>query len=130
MIARIVDLYLEDFCRRRMADYLAREGIQISRDRVHKLICWMSLLAIYQNPTTVSGDLTERSPWLVDIWRVTTVDQVWALDITSRCARCCTAQILRRKIVAEIIYLACSSRIPAARAMSFAVSGEILSLNL
>ena len=40
IMARIDDLYLEDPCSgsRRMVDYLAREGIPISRDRVRKLM--------------------------------------------------------------------------------------------
>jgi putative transposase len=66
-----------------MVDYLAREGIPISRDRVRNLMRRMGLRAIYQKPrTTVQGDPSERFPCLVDLRLVTTVDQVWATDIT------------------------------------------------
>jgi len=84
-MARIDALYLEDPCSgsRRMVDYLAREGIPISRDRVRNLMRRMGLRAIYQKPrTTVPGDPAERFPCLVDLRQVTTVDQVWATDIT------------------------------------------------
>ena len=84
-MARIDALYLEDPCSgsRRMVDYLAREGIPISRDRVRNLMRRMGLRAIYQKPrTTVPGDTAERFPCLVDLNQVTTIDQVWATDIT------------------------------------------------
>ncbi|MFM7267618.1 MAG: IS3 family transposase [Cyanobium sp.] len=84
-MARIDALYLEDPCSgsRRMVDYLAREGIPISRDRVRNLMRRMGLRAIYRKPrTTVPGDPAERFPCLVDLNTVTDVDQVWATDIT------------------------------------------------
>jgi hypothetical protein len=84
-MARTDVLYLEDPCSgsRRMVDYLAREGIPISRDRVRNLMRWMGLWAIYQKPrTTVPGDLSERYPCLVDLNQVRGIDQVWATDIT------------------------------------------------
>ena len=83
-MARIDALYLEDPCSgsRRMVDYLAREGIPISRDRVRNLMRRMGLRAIYRKPrTTVPGDPAERFPCLVDLNTVTDVDQVWATDI-------------------------------------------------
>jgi len=48
IMARIDVLYLEDPCSgsRRMVDYLARDGIPISRDRVRNLMLRMSILAI------------------------------------------------------------------------------------
>jgi putative transposase len=51
-MARIDALYLEDPCSgsRRMVDYLARDGIPISRDRVRNLMRRMGLRAIYQKP--------------------------------------------------------------------------------
>ncbi len=84
-MARIDALYLEDPCSgsRRLLDYLAREGIPISRDRVQNLMRRMGLRAIYQKPrTTVHGKPSERFPCLVDLKQVTRVDQVWATDIT------------------------------------------------
>ena len=85
IMARIDALYLEDPCSgsRRMVDYLAREGIPISRDRVRNLMRRMGLRAIYRKPrTTIPGDPAERFPCLVDLNAVTAVDQVWATDIT------------------------------------------------
>jgi putative transposase len=84
-MARIDALYLEDPCSgsRRIVDYLAREGIPISRDRVRNLMRRMGLRAIYQKPrTTVPGEPAERFPCLVDLTQVRAVDQVWATDIT------------------------------------------------
>ena len=84
-MSRIDALYLEDPCSgsRRMVDYLAREGIPISRDRVRNLMRRMGLRAIYQKPrTTVPGEPSERFPCLVDVRAVTAPDQVWATDIT------------------------------------------------
>ena len=85
IMARIDVLYLEDPCSgsRRMVDYLARDGIPISRDRVRNLMQRMGLRAIYQKPrTTVSGHPSVRFTCLVDLSIVTAVDQVWATDIT------------------------------------------------
>jgi putative transposase len=85
IMARIDVLYLEDPCSgsRRMVDYLAREGIPISRDRARNLMRRMGLRAIYQKPrTTVPGDPSERFPCLVDLKQITAVDKVWATDIT------------------------------------------------
>ena len=83
--AQIDALYLEDPCSgsRRMVDYLAREGIPISRDRVRNLMRRMGLRAIYKKPhTTVPGSPSERFPCLVDLKKITRMDQVWATDIT------------------------------------------------
>ena len=69
-MARIDDLYLEDPCsgNRRLIEYLVREGIPISRDRVRKLTRRMGLRAIYQQPRrTVPGEPSERFPCLVDL---------------------------------------------------------------
>ena len=85
IMARIDVLYLEDPCSgsRRMVDYLARDGIPISRDRVRNLMQRMGLRAIYQKPrTTVHGHPSVRFTCLVDLSMVTAVDQVWATDIT------------------------------------------------
>ena len=85
IMARIDSLYLEDPCSgsRRMVDYLARDGIPISRDRVRNLMRRMGLRAIYQKPrTTVPGDPAKRFPCLVDLREITAVDQAWATDIT------------------------------------------------
>ena len=78
-MATIDALYLEDPCSgsRRMVEYLAREGIPISRDRVRNLMRRMGLRAIYQKPrTTVPGEPSERFPCLVDLKQVTAADQI------------------------------------------------------
>jgi putative transposase len=85
IMARIDAPYRDDPCSgsRRMVEYLDREGILISRDRVRNLMHRMGLRAIYQKPrTTVPGDPAERFPCLVDLWEITAVDQAWATDIT------------------------------------------------
>ncbi|MFZ9974991.1 MAG: IS3 family transposase [Vulcanococcus sp.] len=85
IMARIDALYLDDPCSgsRRMVEYLAREGIPISRDRVRHLMRRMGLRAIYQKPrTTVRGNPSLLFPCLVDLRDVTAVDQAWATDIT------------------------------------------------
>ncbi|MGB7564821.1 MAG: DDE-type integrase/transposase/recombinase [Prochlorococcaceae cyanobacterium] len=85
IMARIDALYLEDPCSgsRLLVDYLAREGIPISRDRVRRLMRRMGSRAIYQKPrATVPGDRSERFPCLIDLKQVTALDQVWATDIT------------------------------------------------
>ena len=84
-MATIDALYLEDPCSgsRRMVEYLAREGIPISRDRVRNLMRRMGLRAIYQKPrTTAPGEPSERFPCLVDLKQVRAADQIWATDIT------------------------------------------------
>jgi putative transposase len=85
IMVRIDALYLDDPCSgsRRMVENLARGGIPISRDRVRHLMRRMGLRAIYQKPrTTVPGNPSLRFTCLVDLRKVTAVDQVWATDIT------------------------------------------------
>jgi putative transposase len=85
IMARIDALYLEDPTAgsRRMVQYLAKDGIPISRDRARNLMQRMGLRAIYQKPrTTVPGEPSERFPCLVHLQQVTAPDQVWATDIT------------------------------------------------
>ena len=90
-MARIDALYLEDPTTgsRRTVQYLAREGIPISRDSVRNLMRHMGLRAIYQRPrTTVPGSPSERFPCLVDLQRLTAPDQVWVMvSPTFRCGR-------------------------------------------
>mgnify|MGYP002654435603 CR=1 FL=1 len=84
-MARIDAIYLEDPSSgsRRIVHYLAREGIPISRDRVRNLMRRMGLRAIYQKPrTTIPGRPSERFPCLVELDNITSIDQVWATDIT------------------------------------------------
>ena len=85
IMARIDVLYLEDPCSgsHRMVDFLARDGIPISRERVRNLMRRMGLRAIYQKPrTTVPGHPSVRFTCLVDLSMVTAADRVWASYIT------------------------------------------------
>ena len=85
IMVRIDALYLEDPSggSRRLVEYLAREGIPISRDWVRNLMLRMGLRAIYQNSrTTVPGEPSERFPCLVDLKQVRAADQIWATNIT------------------------------------------------
>ncbi|WP_413430504.1 IS3 family transposase [Synechococcus sp. Cu2B8-bc1011] len=64
-MARIDALYLEDPCSgsRRIVDYLAREGIPISCDRVRNLMRSMGLREIHQKPhNKIPGEPSERYP--------------------------------------------------------------------
>ena len=66
-----------------MVEYLVREGIPISRDRLRNLMLITALRAFYQKScTTIPFDPSERYACLVDLRLVTLVDQVWATDIT------------------------------------------------
>jgi putative transposase len=84
-MARSDTLYLEDPASgsRRMVDYLANQGIPISRDRVRDLMRRKGTRAIYQKPrSTVPGDPARRIPCMVDLNQITTIDQGWATGIT------------------------------------------------
>jgi hypothetical protein len=60
IMTRIDALYLEDPCSgsRRMVDYLARDGIPISRDRARSLTRRMGLRAILRKPRTTVPPLS------------------------------------------------------------------------
>jgi len=78
IMARIDALYPEDSCSgsRRIVEFLAREGIPISRNRVRDRVRRMGLRAIYQTlRTTIPGDPSEHFPCLLDLRLVTAVDQ-------------------------------------------------------
>lgn len=79
IMAGIDVIYLEDPTSgsRRIDHYLAREGIPISRDRVRNLMRRKGLRAIYQKRrTTIQGSTSERYPCLVDLDKITSIDQV------------------------------------------------------
>ena len=62
---------------RLMVDYLAQDGIPISRERVRNLMRRMGLRAIYQKPrTSFPGDPSVRFPSLVDLRQIMALDQV------------------------------------------------------
>ncbi|MCX5945119.1 MAG: hypothetical protein NTZ53_07375 [Cyanobacteria bacterium] len=85
VMARIDALDLEDPCSgsHLLVDYLAREGIPISRDRVRSLMRCTGLRSNYQKPqTTVLSEPSDRLPCFVDLNPIKSIDQVWAKDIT------------------------------------------------
>jgi putative transposase len=84
IMARINTFYLENPCRsiRCVVDYLVREGIVISRDRVRNLMQRMSLQAIHYKPcTTVATDPSVQFPCLAYLRQVKAGDQTWTIDI-------------------------------------------------
>lgn len=84
-MARIDAIYLEDPSSGspRIVHYLARDGSPIRRDRVRSLLHRRGLRAIYQKPRkTIQGSLSERFPCLVDLDKITYIDQAWATEIT------------------------------------------------
>ena len=84
-MARIDSLYLENPCSRSrsIVYYLTKGWIPISRDRDQNLLRRKGLRVIYQKPrTTAPGYPSNCYPCLVDLSMVTTVDQVWTVNIT------------------------------------------------
>ncbi len=73
IMACINALYLDDPCSgsRRIVDYLAREGIPISRDRMRNIMHLMGFRAIYQRSRfTLPENPAERFPYLADLKQV------------------------------------------------------------
>ena len=64
--------------------YLAREAIPISRERVRNLMRRIILLAIYQKPRTSFQAflLCVRFTCLVNLYKITSIGQVWLKGIT------------------------------------------------
>ncbi len=68
---------------RRMRVWLGREGYQVNRKRVRRLMRLMGLEAIYRRPNTSQPALGHQVyPYLLKGIEVNRVDQVWATDIT------------------------------------------------
>ena len=68
---------------RRMKAWLERQGKQVSRKRVQRLMRVMGLRAIYRRPRTSQPAPEHRVyPYLLRNARVTRPNQVWAADIT------------------------------------------------
>jgi putative transposase len=83
VMARIDAHYLEDPWggSHRMASYLARAGILISRDRVRNLRRCTGSRALDQKPlATVRDHPAEYFSCIVDLNQVVVIDQVWAID--------------------------------------------------
>lgn len=68
---------------RRLAYHLTREGLQVSRKRVGRLMGLMGLGAVYQKPRTSLVEQThKRYPYLLRSLPIIRANQVWAADIT------------------------------------------------
>ena len=68
---------------RRLAYHLTREGLQVSRKRVGRLMGLMGLGAVYQKPRTSLVEQThKRYPYLLRSLPIVRANQVWAADIT------------------------------------------------
>ena len=68
---------------RRMTVWLTREGYEVNRKRVQRLMRLMGLEAIYPKPKlSVAGQGHRIFPYLLRDVKVERVDQVWSTDIT------------------------------------------------
>ena len=68
---------------RRMKAKLNRQGIQVSRKRVQRLMGLMGLQAIYRRPRTSRRAKEDRVyPYLLRNAKITISNQVWVADIT------------------------------------------------
>jgi putative transposase len=68
---------------RRMAIWLAREGHEVNRKRVQRLMRLMGIEAIYPKPRTTGRNPQHRVfPYLLRNVKIMRPDQVWSTDIT------------------------------------------------
>jgi putative transposase len=68
---------------RRMAEWLKREGHEVNRKKVSRLMQLMGLRAIYRKPrTTTPSPGSKTYPYLLRGLSITRPNQVWAADIT------------------------------------------------
>ena len=68
---------------RRMTAWLGREGYEVNRKRVQRLMRLMGLEAIYPKPRlSVAGQGHKKFPYLLRDVKIERVDQVWSTDIT------------------------------------------------
>ena len=85
-LMRVIDAAFLDcpwYGRRQMARHLRREGWQVGRQRVRRLMRKMGLVPIYQRPRTSDPHPEHRVyPYLLRDLAITAPDQVWCSDIT------------------------------------------------
>jgi putative transposase len=85
LMRRIDEQYLRTpfYGSRRMAAWLAREGEEINRKRVRRLMALMGLEAIHPGPRTTTRDPDHKVyPYLLRGVAIDRRDQVWSSDIT------------------------------------------------
>jgi putative transposase len=91
LMRRIDEQYLRTpfYGSRRMTAWLQREGEEVNRKRVRRLMRRMGLEAIYPKPrTTLGGTGHKIYPYLLRNVTVARPDQVWSADITYVPLRC------------------------------------------
>jgi len=68
---------------RRMTAWLGREGHDVNRKRVQRLMRLMGIKAIYPKPrTTLADEQHEKHPYLLSGVKIERPNQVWSTDIT------------------------------------------------
>jgi putative transposase len=85
LLRRLDELYLEMpvYGSRRMTAQLRREGYEVNRKRVQRLMQQLGLQAIYPKPKLTQVNLEHKVyPYLLRGVSITEVDQVWSTDIT------------------------------------------------
>jgi putative transposase len=85
LMRRIDEQYLKTpyFGSRRMAIWLAREGEEVNRKRIQRLMGLMGLEAIHPGPRTTVRDPDHKVyPYLLRGVKIERRDQVWSSDIT------------------------------------------------
>ena len=86
LMRRIDEQYLKTpfYGSRRMAAWLVRQGEEVNRKRVQRLMRLMGLEAIYPGPRTTRWRTPEHKvyPYLLRDVPVTRRDQVWSTDVT------------------------------------------------
>jgi putative transposase len=85
LMRRIDEQYLKTptYGSRRMTVWLQREGFEVNRKRVQRLMRVMGIEAIYPRPRTTESAAEHRKfPYLLRGREITKPDEVWAADIT------------------------------------------------
>ena len=85
LMRRIDEQYLKTpfYGSRRMAAWLVRQGEEVNRKRVQRLMRLMGLEAIYPGPRTTRSDTEHKVyPYLLRDVPITRRDQVWSTDVT------------------------------------------------
>jgi putative transposase len=85
LMKAIEDIYLEQpyYGSRRIAKALQRDGWQVSRKRVRRMMRIMCIQAIYQRPNTSKASPENKVyPYLLRGMAISRPDQVWCTDIT------------------------------------------------
>lgn len=84
LMRRLDEQYLRTpfYGSRRMTAWLQREGEEVNRKRVQRLMRLMGLEAIYPRPRTTVTVLCHKYPYLLRNLKITRPNHVWAADIT------------------------------------------------